>query len=241
MKKSILIVLICFAHINKNYAQNYGRLGFTNNLNGGICVVNVNKENNDLINKSSSTYSKQKFYNVNFRGGGTFIGKLINDESKFYIGDYWELGAGAGYGSKSGTANSQYNGVTFNVLLGFYLGLASSYSFNDNLTIGLKVIGLGGDYYLDFDQNPIYANGLTFHPTAQFKNFYASVGFGGRNYKGYPYKTFEGEFRFNFDKDQSESYYLGLKYQFNKYDNTELNINEKQSISTLGLIFGKVF
>jgi hypothetical protein len=228
--------------INKVFSQNYCRLGFTNDINGGLSSVKINKESNDLINSTNNTNSQQKFYNCNFRFGGSLIGSAIfKKDSKFFIGEYYQLGVGVGYGSKSGNLNSQYNGTTFNVLLGFNLGLATCYSFNEELTVGLKVIGLGGDYYLDFDQNPVYNNGLTFHPTAQYKNFYASFGFGGRVVKGFPYKTIDGEIRFNFKSDQSNSVYLGLKYQLNKYDKTEINFNYNQSISSIGFTIGKVF
>ncbi len=241
MKKLIGFAFISLL-VNICYAQNYGRLGFTNDINGGIYLVRIKKETNDLIKASNSTDAKINFYNFNFRFGGSLIGPLIfDDDSKFFIGEYFQVGFGTGYGSKSGNSNAQYNGSTFNLLLGFNLGLASSYSINEDLTVGLKVIALGGDLYWDYDQNPLYANGLTFHPTAQYKNFYAAVGFGGRNYKGNPYRTIDGEFRFNFKQDQSNSFYVGLRYQYNAFDKTELNINTNQSISSVGFTIGKVF
>jgi hypothetical protein len=241
MKKLIVFVSICLL-ANTYYSQNYGRLGFVNDINGGIFLVNIKKETNDLTTASNSTNAKINFYNVNFRFGGSLLGSLIfKEDSKFFIGEYYQVGFGTGYGNKSGTSNAQYNGTTFNLLLGFNLGLASSFSISEDLTVGLKVIGLGGDLYFDFDQSPLYANGLTFHPTAQYKNFYASFGFGGRTYKTNPYKTIDGEFRFNFKQDQSNSLYVGLRYQYNAFDKTELNINTNQSISSVGFTVGKVF
>ena len=242
MKKHTVLIFICAFCTIKINAQTYGRLGFKNDLNGGLYLVNINKSTDDLLSVTDNNFAKIKFYNANFRFGGSLIGSAIfNDDSKFFIGEYYQVGFGVGIGNKSGTYNSQYNGTTFNLMIGFNLGMVTSYSFNENLTVGLKVIGLGGDLYFDFDQNPIYANGLTFHPTAQFKNFYASVGFGGRNYKNNPYKTYEGELRYNFSKDQNESLYVGMRYQLNKFDKTELNTNSKQSISSIGIMFGKVF
>lgn len=235
------ILIICLLTNGNLFAQ-YGRLGFTNDVNGGLFIVNYKRENIGSSTIYNSSTAKIKFYNANFRFGGSLIGPLIfKEESRLFIGEYFQFGLGVGMGSKSGTSNSQYNGTTFNALFGFNIGGVASYSINEDLTVGLKVIGAGGDIYFDFDQNPVYVNGLTFHPTVQFSRFLLSAGLGGTSRKGIPYKTFETEFRFNFSDDQSNSSYLGLRYQRNSNVETPVGYVNKESIGSIGLTFGAMW
>ena len=196
---------------------------------------------NNVVNHYPSNVlygdAQVKYNNVNFRFGGSLFGLLFKKESKFFIGDYYQVGVGVGWGTKSGSFGKTYNGKAANLLLGFNFGIASSYSISEDLTIGIKVIGLGGDLYMDLDQQPKYMNGLTFHPTAQYKGFLLSIGFGGRN----DFKTFDAEFRYNFSKDRSEGIYLGCRYQKNWAKYTDANYSYNQSINSTGLMIGYTF
>lgn len=238
---STTLTVICL-FIGENLSAQYGRLGFTNDVNGGLFMVNYKREEVGSSSLYTSSKAKIKFYNANFRFGGSLIGPLIfKEESRLFIGEYFQFGLGVGMGSKSGTSNAQYNGTTFNVLLGMNIGGVASYAISEDLTVGLKVIALGGDLYFDFDQNPVYVNGLTFHPTVQFSRFLLSAGFGGTNRKGIPYKTFETEFRFNFSDDQANSSYLGIRYQRNSNEQSSIGYVNKESIGSIGLTFGAMW
>lgn len=241
LKTHLLFATLMCCFFKQSISQ-YSRLGFKNDINGGFYNVNYNNEiYNNTINKIDND-AQINFKNINFRFGGSLIGAAIfNDDSKFFIGDYYQVGLGMGIGNKTGSLGSTYNGQTFNLLLGTNLGLASSYSFSEDFTIGLKVICIGGDLYIDYDRQPLYANGLTFHPTAQYKGFLLSAGFGGRTVKSNPYKTLDLEFRYNFSKERDRSMYIGVRYQKNGYQKTELNYNYSQSINSTGILFGYAF
>lgn len=248
MKKIFLILGIQLLMFSTLFSQ--GRLGFTNDINGGIYQVVYHRQTDNLTAGTSDTNAHIKFYNFNFRFGGSVIGtKLFEDsDSPFFVGEYFQFGLGFGMGKKSGSSGSTYNGSTFNCMLGMNVGAVASYSLSDELTVGLKWIALGGDYYLDFDQNAVYLNGMTFHPTAQYKNYWASVGFGGKKSKeGDKYKTIDIEVRYNFSEEQEESMYAGVRFQSNGYKTESassdgaFNYRDSEKITSIGVMLGFFF
>jgi hypothetical protein len=249
MKKQILFLAAQIVFCTTLMAQT-ANLGFRNDINGGIFLVNYERASENRTTGLKDINGDIRFYNVNFRFGGSLIGSLIFDsDSRIFIGDYMQLGLGMGMG-KNNDVNDTYAGTTFNLLMGLNLGGVVAYAINDELSVGLKVIGIGGDVYFDFDENPLYVNGLTFHPTAQYGPFLLSAGFGGREKEGKPYKTMDLEARYNFGNDQEEGMYLSLRYMSNKYAYDEVSMyNEtetqtyrySQKINTFGLSFGAYF
>lgn len=243
-----LLFISAFTLLSTSFLFSQGRLGFTNDINGGIFQVVYKRLDQDMTSKVVDTNAHIKFYNGNFRFGGSVIGtKIFEDsDSPFFVGEYIQFGLGFGIGTKYG--NSTYSGTTFNLLVGMNVGAVASYSLSDELTVGLKWIALGGDIYFDFDENAVYRNGMTFHPTAQYKNYWASVGFGGKKTKeGDLYKTLDIEARYNFSEDQEESKYVGLRFQSNGYNTVRANsdgsnsFKYSQSIVSMGIILGFYF
>ncbi|MES2589518.1 MAG: hypothetical protein V4622_11115 [Bacteroidota bacterium] len=257
MRKVTLLIAIQVVFSTLLFSQT-GRLAFTDDISGGLHQVIYHRQEENLNTGKIDTNAHIKFYNGNFRFAGSIIGKKIfeDSDSPFYIGEYIQFNLGVGIGEKSGSSGSTYNGKTFNLLVGFNVGAAASYSISEELTVGLKWIALGGDIYYDLDQNPVYLNGMTFHPTAQYKNFWASAGFGGKTSKeGDKYKTLDLEFRYNFSEDQEESKYVGVRYQTNGYktDSNSTSSNDggvtfqtttyrqSESIRSIGIFFGFFF
>lgn len=240
MKKQIsLLVFLCGFCISA-LAQS-ANMGFRNDMNGGLFLVNYTRDSENLSNNTVENNGNIRFYNFNFRFGGSLIGTLIFDEdSRLFIGDYTQLGLGFGIGKNLDTTDV-YAGTTFNLLLGCNFGAVAAYAISEELTVGIKVLIIGGDMYFDFDENPLFVNGLTFHPTAQYGNFLVSAGFGGRDVKGRPYKTLDLEARYHFSDDQETSPYVSLRYQSNKYAYDENNYRYSQKINTVGLSFGFFF
>jgi hypothetical protein len=236
IKKIILSICLLFCFYNKSFSQ-YSRLGFRNDVNLGFYLMNYDYDAYHLTTNSFYNDAHVDYKNINIRFGGSLLGLLFKEESKFFIGDYYQVSVGVGSGNKSGSLGSQYNGKAANLLMGFNFGLVSTYSFSEDLTIGLKVIGAGGDLYMDLDRQPKYMNGLTFHPTTQYKGFLFSIGYGGRN----PYKTFDTEFRYNFSKSREKGMYLGCRYQKNWAKYTDDTYKYSQTISSTGLLFGYTF
>jgi hypothetical protein len=234
MKKIITVsYLVIFSIVNAQHAS----LGFRNNMNFALSMVNLKQNNVSLVSYSPTTSQKIKFYNVNMRAGGSLIGnKIFKEDSRFFIGEYLEMGLGVGYGKKSTLIANE---TTFNALFGGQLGAASYFAISDDITIGLKAIFLGADVYFDYDVYPTYIHGLTFHPTVQFKRFFLTAGFGGRTRKNIPFKSFESEFRFNFNNDASDSWYFSLKYQLNTFDYLDDTYLKDSKLSTFNIGFGR--
>lgn len=241
MKKSGLLVILFICLFNGVFAQ-HGYLGFKKDINAGIFNVNYNVESRNTSNNLLTEDTKIRFYNANFRYGGSIIGSAIFKHSRFFFGEYLQGGVGVGIGKKTSTTGANYTGTTFNALFGVNLGIVTSYAVSDNLVVGLKAIAWGADMYFDFDETPMYYNVFTFHPTVQYRNFWGSIGYGGLG-KGDSMRTFETEFRFNFSSDMSESMYLGFRLQSNKVKTTVistdgLNSNHKTGLTSVGITFG---
>lgn len=243
MKRNILI--LAFVAFTLNLVAQSANLGFRNDLNGGIFLVDYKRGYDNVTADTKEVNGDIRFYNVNFRFGGSLIGSLIFDsDSRIFIGDYEQIGFGVGMG-KNKDVNDVYAGTTFNLMVGCNLGAVAGYAINDELAVGLKVIAIGGDLYFDFDENPLYVNGLTFHPTVQYGPFLVSAGFGGREKEGKPYKTLDLEARYNFGNDQEEGMYVSFRYQSNKYSYDETSGSDTfrnwQKINSVGLSFGAFF
>jgi hypothetical protein len=145
-----------------------------------VNYTNISLKTNTIYSNGENTFTN-KFNNINFRGGGSWLfRKLCKEDGKFYIGDYWEIGFGVGIGKRITTpVAGTYDGTNFNVNFLFGLGIASHYRINDDFTLGLKWIGIGFDTYYDFTNNyPGFINVMTFIPTARYKAFQLGVGFG---------------------------------------------------------------
>ncbi|MGV3629685.1 MAG: hypothetical protein ACO1O6_00670 [Bacteroidota bacterium] len=242
MKKQILFLSAQIIFCTTLFAQT-ANMGLRNDINGGIFLVNYERASENKSTGAKEVNGDIRFYNANFRFGGSLIGsKVFDEDSRFFIGDYIQFGLGMGIGKNNDTSDV-YAGTTFNLMIGCNLGLAAAYAISEELAVGIKVIGIGGDLYFDFDENPLFVNGLTFHPTAQYGPFLVSAGFGGREKEGKRYKTLDLEARYNFSSDQEEGMYLSLRYQSNKYAEDDENgtYRYSQKISTVGLSFGAFF
>lgn len=242
MKKQITFFLASIVFCTTLMAQS-ANLGFRNDMNGGVFLVNYKQSSENKSTGVKEIDGDIRFYNVNFRFGGSLIGNLIFDEgSRLFIGDYTQIGLGMGIGKNNNADDDDvYAGRPFNLLLGCNLGAVAAYAINEELAVGIKVIAIGGDLYTDLDESMLFVNGLTFHPTVQYGPFWLSAGFGGREKEGKPYKTFDLEARYNFTADQEESVYVSLRYQSNKYDDDRDGYRYSQKISSVGLSLGFFF
>lgn len=231
MKKALLIFLLTFV-VQVSFSQYYSRLGWTNEAIFQYEEMRYEQKSGGISNPIGL-----KFHNVNCRFGGSLLGTLIfGYETKFFIGEYFDLGIGVGIGKKSG--GTIYDGTTFNMLLGGNLGFVTCYNINDDLTVGLKTILWGGDNYLDFDQNVSFYNGRSFYPTVRLGQFQTSLGFGGRNQvkpvKKVPF--IDAMLRYNFSEDPDDSWYLGLKYR--RSNHTYLDNDTKEHIGSFMIEVG---
>lgn len=207
MKKHLLTLFILIGSLQL-FSQ-YSRLGWTNEM-----IIQYDEMRYKRDSPSMTTPIGLKFHNINCRFGGSLLGTLIfGYDTKFFLGEYFDVGFGVGIGKKTG--GSIYDGTTFNVLLGGNVGFVTSYSINDDVTVGLKTILWGGDMYFDFDEDVSFYNGRSFYPTLRLGQLQTSVGFGGRPQKDPVKKVpfMDLMARYNFSEDVEESWYLGLRYR----------------------------
>jgi hypothetical protein len=205
MKK--LFTLLSISVLSLTCFGQYSRLGWTNDVQMQYDEMRYHTYEN---NQKTEVL---RFHNVNCRFAGSLIGTAIfENDTRFFIGEYFDLGFGVGIGKKhSGT----YAGTSFNMLLGANLGLVSCYNINDDLTVGLKYIAWGGDVYFDFDEGAVFFNGMTFYPTVRYGKLQASVGFGGRKLKSIngDSKILDCDLKYSFSNTPDDSWYVGLKYR----------------------------
>lgn len=205
--KTKLLLSFLFIACFSSFAQ-YSRLGWTNEM-----VIQYEEMRYKRESPSYNTVGL-KFHNVNCRFGGSLLGTLIfGYDTKFFLGEYFDVGFGVGIGKKSG--GTIYDGTTFNLLVGGNVGFVSSYSINDDITVGLKTILWGGDNYFDFDQGVSFYNGRSFYPTVRVGQFQSSIGFGGREQKD-PIKKVpfvDAMARYHFSDDVEETWYCGLRFR----------------------------
>lgn len=238
----LLTFVICSSFIARVHAQ-VGRLGFTNDLNGSFAPINYRYTSETTNLDGTKTVSpdvKINFYNINFRGGGTLFAKsFAESDTKFWIGDYWQLGFGVGIGKSSGT---KYPGTTFNAMLGAQAGLASTYAIKQDFIVGVKVIFWGGELFYDIDQVPVYQTSKMIYPTVQYKRFWASAGFGPyATYKHEDYSRFDAEFKYTFTTDMVEAAYIGARFQGTWMKRTDAQSEMDRRLTIVSLTFGKYF
>jgi hypothetical protein len=230
--KKILFSSLLLA-LSTSFFGQYSRLGWTNDMQFHYDGMNYH----DI---QGSTKTKViHFNNINFRFAGSMIGTLIFEkDTKFFIGEYFDVGFGVGMGEKFG---GTYDGKTFNMLMGMNIGLVSCYNVSDDLTVGLKYIWAGGDLYYDLDEGATFYNGNVLYPTVRVGALQASVGFGGRDQKkpsDTKTKVFESELRFNLSDDVETGWYAGVRYRKSSLISTVPGADSRTRVGSFILMGG---
>jgi hypothetical protein len=208
------------------FSQQYSRLGWTNDLQFQLDNMRIKGYQDDV--KTEAVY----FHGVNCRLGGSFLSRILFDsKSQFFIGDHIEIGLGLGLGKERIITNKK---ITANALFGLNLGIVTGYSFNKDVTIGLKFNALARDKYFYYDQTPKFHYGMSFYPTIRVKQVQASAGFGGgklKEPKNTQFKMLDCELKYSFSGKVDKSWYAGVRYRKSNMtiDDPKVNLDEKSN------------
>lgn len=175
---------------------------------------------------------------LDMRVSYSILGSLIfrDTEKKFFIGDHIGVGFGMGYFKKTN------DDVPYMVPFNLEYGLKAAYSINDDLEVGVKYV-IGGNYFTDFKNDFGFGHKPAIIPSARFKNYMGSVGFGkasvGESGSGDPgnYLRLEGRIIFG-DAGDGDSHTCIFFRAENYTGKSDGEFATKRTVSQLSFGFG---
>jgi hypothetical protein len=150
-------------------------------------------------------------------GGASLIGLLFDDDSRFFIGEYW--GGGLGVSSMKRINLEENGGKTnsFGATASFDLGISTGFAVGENLEIGLQALFFHLYYTTDLNDQLAFQQSPLIIPSVKYANLMVNFGFGkgvigGNGFRSEDNKLLFIEPRiFNDDADR----YLFVRYERN--------------------------
>lgn len=180
------------------------------------------KEQRNLETGSPSTAFDKDFITANgvtlgAYGGVSLIGLLFDDDSRFFIGDYF--GGGFGVSSMKRVTNdgNEFKTNSFGATASFDLGISTGFAIGDRLEIGLQALFFHLYYTTDLNDDLVFQQNPLIIPSVKYANLMVNFGFGkgvigGNGFRAEDSKILFIEPRiFNEDADR----YLFLRYERN--------------------------